>query len=173
MANVKVWAVKKLSTNDNHLKISKNRMITKIKTQTGVLLEQLNKGGMTGTTTTGNAGRRFFSAEMTPVLEELAPDESRAVIIDIHTKMSVILRIISSNKVVDVTAFETIVKELTLSLTKNFSWARLNFTLHASIQHSAELMRKNGNRGLGSLSRRHWKRTTKILGDLWRKNTEK
>ena len=39
-----------------------------------------------------------------------------------------------------------------LNLAQNFKWARLNFTLHNSIQHSAELIYLNGKRGLGDLS---------------------
>ena len=39
-----------------------------------------------------------------------------------------------------------------MNLAKNFPWARWNYTLHGSIQHSSELIQDNGGFGLGDLS---------------------
>ena len=50
-------------------------MLDTIKEKTGLRLEKLNKGGQTGTTT-GNAGREFFTSKIVPVVAELVPAEA-------------------------------------------------------------------------------------------------
>ena len=152
MSQANLWRLPKKSNKDNMNELARLHMLSSIKTKTGVGLDHLNKGGMTGTTTTGNAGRTFFSATMTPVLVDLVPDEHKEHIRDVHIKMSVLLRVIESNQIVDIPSFEGTVKDLTTLLATQYPWAKLNFTLHASLQHAAELIKNNGNRGLCALS---------------------
>ena len=39
-----------------------------------------------------------------------------------------------------------------INISKNFPWAKLNHTLHGTIQHSAELIKMNGGESLGCYS---------------------
>ena len=153
MTNVKKWSLKSTSRQAILVDYKKDVMLDKIKAVTGVTLEKLNKGGRSGTTTTGNSGRIFFSSKLVPVIQELIPESTvQEKILQLHKKMSILLRIISSDKTVDITAYKTLVSDIEQLLAVHFSWARLNFTLHATLQHSAELIQENDDRGLGTLS---------------------
>ena len=153
MTRMKKWSVNSASHDARIVEFAKEKMLGDIKEKANITLERLNKGGHSGTTTTGNTGRDFFSNKLVPVLEALVPENDvPANVLMLHRKLSVVLRVISSDAMVDIIAYENFIKEIGLLLAEHFSWAKLNFTLHASLHHSAELMKDNSNRGLGTLS---------------------
>ena len=116
IANAKQWSLKSTSRTARLVECNKNKMLDTIKVKTGLTLEKLNKGGQTGTTTTGNSGREFFSSKIVPVIAELVPAEAvtqtQENVLKLHQKLSVLLRIISSDVVVDMDAYKALVYDI-------------------------------------------------------------
>ena len=128
-----------------------------IKEKTGLRLDYVcSAGGKGGTSTDGKQGRRFFSDELNPVINDLLATRSsrkhQANILKLHKQMSIILRIISCTRKIDVKKFDEHCKETMINIASNFPWVLLNHTLHGAIQHSAELIEMNGGESLGGYS---------------------
>ena len=155
------------------LRAGKARVLAAIEDQTGLVVEQVASTGHCGTSTDGNTGRRFFSSELRPVLEELISENYRDNALLLHLQLSSILRIVSCTAKVDIDKYEELTKKTGLNLAVNFPWVRLNYTMHGTVQHSAELIRDNGNQGLGDLSEEaleaNNKDIRKMLADYSRK----
>ena len=154
-ANWPVWVVR--AGYKDRLSKSKDDVREAIANATGLRLDYVNsvcaKGG---TSTDGKQGRRFFSSQIKPVLEQLLSKASnnhyKDNIILLHHQLSLILRIISCTSIIDVSKFKVLCKATILNISTNFPWARLNHTLHGAIQHSAELIEMNEGRSLGGYS---------------------
>ena len=84
-----------------------------------------------------------------------------------HKQLSVILRIISSTQKIKVDLFEKPCKEFIADLAMNFPWARINHTLHGSVQHSVELIKLNGNTALGAYSEEAIEATNKDVRNFF------
>ena len=124
-----------------------------IEAKTGLPVEKVAKEGRTGTSTTGNVGRRFFSKETTSIIGELASERDRENLLLLHCQISAVLRIISSvHHRVDTEALRVLCLATVENIAKNFSWAPLCETLHGSLQHSVELIERNDSYSLGALS---------------------
>ena len=139
-----------------HVKQSKEAILAAVLDKTGMRIEQVQQGGHGGTSTDGNAGRRFFSEEILPIFDVLLPKdnqrEKKEQVIELHVMISSILRINSCTSPIDVAKYQKLCKDTSLYLAKNFKWARWNQTLHAIVHHGPELCKDNGDRGLGELS---------------------
>lgn len=132
---------------------AKKRVLDIIQTQTGLYLDSCNKaGGHGGTSTNGPQGRRFFSEELVPVLPMLCDRRYIDNVLLLHRQLSVILRIVSSTRQINVELFHQMCKDFSMNLINNFPWARLNHTLHGTVHHSTELIVLNDGQGLGMLS---------------------
>ena len=109
-----------------------------------------------GTSTDGKQARRFFSCELEPVLKQLLNKKHNIKhkdnIILLHKQLSIILRVISCTRMIDTVKFKAHCKQTMLTITNHFPWAKINHTLHGSIQHSCELIQMNGDRSLGGYS---------------------
>ena len=170
------WAVPADRRGD-HFRAEKGRILARIKDTTALTLEAAQGTGHTGTSTTGNSGRVFFSEVLKPVIDTIIPDkckkceakekeelkenpdkvfpkqcEHKQAIMFLHKAMSTVLRINAAKQKIDVREFQLLTVDIASKISKYFPWARLNFTLHQSIQHSAELITLNGGHGLGDLS---------------------
>ena len=70
--------------------------------------------------------------------------------------------------------YSQIIFDFNMNVTQNFPWVVLCHTLHATIHHSEELMKDNGDIGLGMFSEEPLEATNKdvrnYLRDLSRKN---
>ena len=69
--------------------------------------------------------------------------------LNLHKKLSIILRIFSCTRKIDVEKFKQYCKEKMTNTSKNFPWALLNHTLHGTIQHNAEVIEINGEERIG------------------------
>ena len=135
------------------LRHSKERVLGVILERTGLYLDVCNKaGGKGGTSTDGPQGRRFYSEELVPVLKELCHQRYVDHLLLLHKQLSIILRIVSCTRKINIELFKILCYEMNLNLINNFPWARLNHTLHGTIHHSAELIVLNDGYGLGMLS---------------------
>ena len=154
-ANWPVWVVR--AGYEDRLSKSKDDVREAIANATGLRLDYVNpvcaKGG---TSTDGKQGRRFFSPQIKPVLEQLLSKTSNKKhkdnIILLHNQLSIILRIISCSSLIDVVKFKAHCEATILNISTNFPWVKLNHTLHGAIQHSAELIEMNEGRSLGGYS---------------------
>ena len=133
---------------------SKDVVRDTIKEKTGLRLDYVcGAGGKGGTSTDGKQGRRFFSDPVNPVINDLlasrSPRKHKDNILQLHKQISIILRIISCTRKIDVKKFDEHCKETMINISSNFPWILLNHTLHRAIQHSAELIEMNGEESLG------------------------
>ena len=62
------------------------------------------------------------------------------------------MRVISSRRKVDMELFPQLCEDFAICLVSAFPWARMNHTLHGTVQHSAEIIELNDSFGLGALS---------------------
>lgn len=150
------WVEKSGPVGD-HVRAAKGRVFYKIQENTGLLLDQCSSsGGKGGTSTNGPQGRRFFSEELIETLHELTSKKNNQKYKDnlliLHQQLSVVLRVISCSRKIDLPKFRTLCYDTTMNIINNFPFALLNHTLHGTIHHSAELIELNGGYGLGSLS---------------------
>ena len=119
----------------------------------GLKLEQCaGPGGKGGTSTTGKQGRRVFSEEVVETISSLLPGKYKQNVLLLHKQLSAVMRIISSQRKVDVDLFEQLCMDISLNIVDNFPWVRLNHTLHGTIQHSTELIKLNSGYELGAYS---------------------
>lgn len=151
-ADFKKWVEKAGYT--DHLQQSKNEVRQFIKTKSGLKLDYVNSaGGKGGTSTDGKQGRRFYSDELIEVIGELLSQphniKHKVAMMKLHKQLSIILRIVSCTRKIDVVKFEQHCKDTMLTIVNNFPWAFLNHTLHGTVQHSAELIEMNGGESLG------------------------
>ena len=125
-----------------------------IKEATGLKLDYVNSaGGHTGTSTTGEQARRFFSDTSRPIIKELLSSrinmKYQEDMLKLHEQLSIVLRIISCTRKINVPLFEQHCEETCLNIAINFPWALINHTLHGALQHSAELIEMNGGESIG------------------------
>ena len=139
---------------ENILKKSMDVVQYEIKERTGLRLDYIcGAGGKGGTSTDGKQGRRFFSDELIIVIEGLLAKphthKHKENLLKLHHQISIILRIISCTRKIDVKKFSAHCEETMVNIATNFPWVLLNHTLHGAIQHSAELIEMNGGESLG------------------------
>ena len=132
---------------------AKERVLDAIEQNHGLVLDRCAAGGeKPGTSTTGNQGRRFFSEEVVNTIRDLVPEKYKEHLLTLHKQLSVILRVVSFSGEVDIDAYHQLCLDFSFNLINNFSFVLLNNTLHATVHHSPELIRRNEGYGLGTLS---------------------
>ena len=147
------WRVGKYSSQGQWLETGKTHVLDRIEMDcNGLRLEQVQGSeGHTGTSTTGNSGRSFFSNEVVPAIRNLVDENLLEAVLKVYLNMSCILCVLSSSSYVNIGAFNQLVKETSPFLGEKFPWVMSNFTLH-QFQHAGQLMEENGSRGLDELS---------------------
>ena len=137
-----------------HLQRSKDDVREVIKERTGLRLDYVcAAGGKGGTSTDGKQGRRFFSNELVPVITDLLDKphnlKQKGNLLKLHHQISIILRVISCTRKIDMKKFAHHCEETMINISTNFPWASLYHTLHGAIQHSCELIEMNGCESIG------------------------
>ena len=69
--------------------------------------------------------------------------------IKLHEQLSVVLRVISSMRKINITVFKQHCIDTVINISENFKWAKINHTLQGALQHSCELIELNGGESLG------------------------
>jgi hypothetical protein len=131
-----------------NLELSKKECIDVIHQDTGLLMDSPCPDG--GNTDTGGNAWRFFSPEIVPALKKLLPEESQDVVLEIHYKLSVILRVASSTRQVHVPEFQDLCTSAYL-LILELGWVRLSESVHDLLGHSWQLIAANDGFGLGQV----------------------
>ena len=70
----------------------------------------------------------------------------------LHRQLSTILSVVSSTRKVDLVKFKELCDTTSFHLCDNFTWVKLNHTLHGTLHHSVELINLNDGYALGNLS---------------------
>ena len=77
---------------------------------------------------------------------------SAAAFLRIHYALGRLLRVISSNRRINVDEFERLLRELYLDIVRSFPWCRISESVHFFLGHGGMLVRRNGGFGLMTLS---------------------
>ena len=151
-ANLLTWAIRG-EENQKRLKTAKDSVVTSIQEKTGLKLDQMDSSaGNTGTSTTGQQGRRFFSYELREKIIESVPEKFKQNFSRLMHMYSVILRAVSSTQSLNIAELKKLTVEFSLFIANEFKWIDYNITVHNLIFHSAELVERNNGIGLGELS---------------------
>ncbi|CAF1171235.1 unnamed protein product [Didymodactylos carnosus] len=151
-ANLLTWAIRG-ERNQEKLRKAKDSILTFIQEKTGLKLDQVDSSaGHTGTSTTGQQGRRFFSHELREKVIGSLPTKHQGQMNKLMQMYSVILRAVSSTQLINVIELKTLAQEFCLFVVNELSWVEYNLTVHNLIFHSAELVERNNGIGLGELS---------------------
>ena len=147
-----VWRESKTILGE-HIRRGKDRVFSLIKDNTGLVLDVVCKGGAKGgTSTDGNQGRRFFSEEVVETLKLCVKEKYVDKVLQLHCLLSVILRVVSSRRFVNLALLESKCLEANLLIAEEYPWTRKNHTLHGLLDHSCELIALNNGYALGELS---------------------
>ena len=158
---------------------AKEKVCDAIRDATGLKLDYMNSaGGKTGTLTTGEQARRFFSNKGLPIIKELLSKPNnikhQGSMLKLHQQLSIVLWVISCIRKINVPLFEKHWEETMLNIAYNFPWCKRNHILHGAIQHSCYLIEMNGGESLGWYSEKgleaNSKDIRKFLERLSRKN---
>ena len=109
-------------------------------------------GAKGGTSTDGNQGRRFFLHEVVPFIKLCVKERYQNDVLKLHEPISVILRVVSSQHLVNLPLYRDKCLDASLLIARSFPWARINHTLHGLLHHSPELIELNDCYALGALS---------------------
>ena len=91
----------------------------------------------------------FFSEELIDSVDKLTDSKN---ILLIHLQISTILSVVSSSHKVQLVKFKELCDLTSFNLCDNFSWVKINHTLHGTLHHSVELITLIDRFGLGNLS---------------------
>ena len=91
--------------------------------------------------------------EAIPALEILLQNvEKKHQFLHVHYKMCVLLRVLSSDRVIDVARLDRNLNDIYQYIQQEFPWASISPSVHALLGHGSEFVRKNDNMGLCTLS---------------------
>ena len=96
-----------------------------------------------------------MSTEVVPALDKILTERQVAekdAYLAMHNEFSILFRVVSCDRIVDVDRLESRLRDLYVSIVREFSWVRISESVHGFLAHSSEQIRRNQNRGLSSLS---------------------
>ena len=174
-AGVLDWSESPSSINMVFLKRAKGQLRERIYADIhGTNWDLPDQAGKGGTTTDGNMARDLLHNKVHReiIISEL-PEHTQEKIRYFGQSLSVILRVLSSKKKVNIEEFRNICTELYLFLLKNFPritnchlpdpWISITPTLHKVLAHSWELIEFNDGECLGNLDESGLEGCNKIL----------
>ena len=128
--NVKTWQVRGETAKKNFAE-TKCKVQNAFKEKMGLLVD-IPKPGF-GSTNDGNTARRFFG---NPELSS----EITGIDLSLIINLSIILKIISCGKEINISKFTTLVNEIKSIYLKNYSWYYMPISLHKLLVHGPEII---------------------------------
>ncbi|CAF1132363.1 unnamed protein product [Didymodactylos carnosus] len=116
--------------------------------------------------TTGSQGRRFFSSNLREKIIELIPKSHQDNVRMLMKLYSLILRAVSSSRMIDLTTYRKATMGFTLFIAAELPFVKYNITVHNLIFHSCELIEINNGKALGKLSEESLKSSNKDVRDF-------
>lgn len=136
----------------NRIKKAWEIILNEIQASTGLRLDQCDSSGNSGTNTTGDQVREFFSYELRNSTIKAVPKARQNNFKRLIQLYSVILRVVSSIECVKIQKFRQLTTDFALFVAKEFNWIEYSMAVHSLVFHSAELVYRNNSVGLGKLS---------------------
>ena len=175
-ADVLLWGPGKLQTDPQKdwLKNSEATIKENAKLNLGLKLDQPNQN-IGGTSDTGNTAKRFFSFKSRSIVISLlkCSDAQKAATERFLQRASIILRIVSCGRKIDVESFAKYCQECYLDLIESFPWIEIPQTVHAVLAHAAERIKINDCYGLRDLSEQGLEGSNKIIRNAREKAARK
>ena len=172
-AAVFVWSESPTSRSHQLLKKVKAEIQEKIENEIGEKWDYPGGTGNGGTTTTGNTARRLLHDEKgREIIVQMLPEKYQQVMRQIGQYLSVILRLFSSSKTIDVTEYRKLCTTLYLLYLQSFpsphntekqTWISITPSLHKLLGHSWELIELNADCGLKNFDETGLEANNKIL----------
>ena len=141
------------SPSTREIKDSMIHVRTIIENVTGLRIDQPDPKG--GTTSTGGVARKGFSNDSNFIqcVISLVEIEFSGILSKLHTQLSVILRIINSDRRINTEEFGILCTDTYLLIHDSFPWASITPSLHKVLAHSEEILREmNSGYGLKCFS---------------------
>ena len=92
-------------------------------------------------------------SEAIPALEILLEKvDKKEQFLHVHSELSILLRVLSSDRVIDVGRLDRSLNDLYQFIAKEFPWANVSPSVHALLGHGREFVRRNDSMGLCTLS---------------------
>ena len=172
-AAVFVWSESPTSRSHQFLKKVKAEIQEKFKNEIGEKWDYPGGTGNRGATTTGITARRLLHDEKgREIIVQVLPEKYQQVMRQIGQYMSVILRLFSSSKTIDVTEYRKLCPTLYLLYLQSFpsshkneqqTWNSITPSLHKRHGHSWELIELNADCGLKNFDETCLEANNKIL----------
>ena len=177
IAGVYDWSESKTSRNNRFLIAAKEQLQQHIFNGTGQSWDKPDSTGKGGTSTTGNTARvLLYRRENRDLIISNLPEQHRETLRKVMLMFSVICRVMSSKREVNIDAYKSYCTELYLVLINDFPrqfhrhlpgpWISITPSVHKLLGHSWELMQNNDSHGLGSLDESGLEGCNKILRSI-------
>lgn len=171
------WTESKVSHNYRFLERARSDLQKKIKDSTGIKWDYADSTGQSGTTTTGNNCRRLLhDVDVRKLVTDCVPEMSRTKMEVLSQRLSIILRVLSSKRKVDVEKYKNYCIETNVFLLTQFPrvihknlpgpWISITPSVHKVLAHSWELIQFNDGHGLGNLDESGLEACNKILRSI-------
>lgn len=162
---------KTLGNQFRFLKKSKETVRAQLKEHTHLAIDIPDSTGKGGTSTTGNVIHAMLGSEANlAVLVNQVPERYRDSIHDLCSRAYAICKLYNSSQDIDVDKFKKFcadTKEIILSQFKrpgsSTQWIYLTPTVHGVLEHAHELIKANGNKGLGDMTESGLECNNKVL----------
>ena len=155
---------------DEALKRAKKQIQEEIQKEMGEKWDYPDKTGKGGTTTTGNTARRILHCGQREVVVRMVPECYQPAVRRVGQYLSVILRLFSSDLLINITAYKNICTNLYLLFLQCFpssdhstSWINITPSVHKLLGHSWEMIENNGDHGLRCLDEAGFEANNKVL----------
>ena len=181
-AEVFDWTESKTSRYYRFLEAAKKEIQGKLEEVLGERWDFPDGTGKGGTSTTGNTARKILHNGGRDIVIQMLPDRFRDIMMQIGQYLSVILRLFSSSKSIDVKEYKKVCTALYLLYLESFPtptppkkknlqpvdlmWISVPPTLHKLLAHSWELIELNDCRGLKCFDESGLEANNKILRSL-------
>ena len=168
------WSESKTSHNHRFLEQARTDLQKKIKDATGIKWDYADATGQSGTTTTGNNCRRLLhDVTVRKLVTDAVPEANRSKMEVLGQRLSIILRVLSSKRKVDVEKYKQYCIDTNVFLLSQFPrviykklpgpWISITPSVHKVLAHSWELIQYNDGHGLGNLDESGLEACNKIL----------
>ena len=171
------WSESKASHNHRFLEKARTDLQHKIKDATGIKWDYADATGQSGTTTTGNNCRRLLhDVAVRKLVTDSVPETNRTKMEVLGQRLSIILRVLSSKRKVNVEKYKEYCIETNVFLLSQFPrviykdlpgpWISITPSVHKVLAHSWELIQHNDGHGLGNLDESGLEACNKILRSI-------
>ena len=174
------WSESQTSINEQFLKKAKKEIQQKIEEVIGERWDYPDGTGKGGTSTTGNTARRILHHGGRDIVIQMVPERYQQVMTQIGQYLSVILRLFSSDKTINVKEYKKLCTTLYLLFLQSFpctqkknmvqtqqqTWISITPSLHKLLGHSWDLIEMNGDCGLKNFDESGLEANNKVLRSI-------